>query len=311
MNYTLVEKICLALLYAIKKLRHYFEAYTIKLISRADPMKFVMTRSVLFGHLTRWSILFNQYEITYTPQKAVKGQELANFLADHPLPTEWELSDEFPDKDVLFIEEFPPWKMFFNGSARRNSTGAGVGLISLERQVLPLSFVLDETCSINAAEYQALIFCLEMAIEIKILQLEIYSDSKLIINQLLGSYEVKKEDLLPYHQYASSLLEKFDQVFLNHFPREENRKADALANLATTKALGENESTKIRDKEQTSNKEHHDSSSTRGLYFAALLKDYSCDVLTKNKPAKRWRKHILAHVEHTNLVPSSIFASRG
>nr|XP_016465496.1 PREDICTED: uncharacterized protein LOC107788332 [Nicotiana tabacum] len=83
-----------------------------------------------------------------------------------------------------------------------------------------------------------------MALEMKILQLEIYVDSKIIINQLLGSFEVKKEDLLPYHQYASGLLEKFDQVFLNHVSREENHKVDALANLATTMALGENESTK-------------------------------------------------------------------
>ena len=74
LNYTPVEKICLALLYAIKKLRHYFESYTIKLISRVDPVKFVITRHVLSGRLARWSILFNQYEITYTPQKAVKGQ---------------------------------------------------------------------------------------------------------------------------------------------------------------------------------------------------------------------------------------------
>ncbi|XP_019258730.1 PREDICTED: uncharacterized protein LOC109236944 [Nicotiana attenuata] len=245
MNYTPIEKICLALLYAIKKIRHYFEAYTIKLISRADLIKFVMTRPVLSERLTRWSILFNQYEITYTPQKAVKGHALDNFLADHPLPAEWELSNEFPDEDVLFIEEFPPWTMFFDGSAHCNSAGAGVALISPERQVLPFSFVLGETCSNNAAEYQALIVGLEIALEMKILQLEIYGDSKLIINQLLRSYEVKKEDLLTYHQYASGLLEKFDQVFLNHVPREKNRKADALVNLATTMALGENESTKV------------------------------------------------------------------
>ncbi|XP_009775468.2 uncharacterized protein [Nicotiana sylvestris] len=68
---------------------------------------------------------------------------------------------------------------------------------------------------------------------------------------------------------------------------------------------------KIRNKEQTSNEENHDSSSIRGHCFAALLKDYSCDVLTKKKPTKRWRKHILAHVEQTNLVPRSIFASGG
>ncbi|XP_070019538.1 uncharacterized protein LOC142180723 [Nicotiana tabacum] len=135
--------------------------------------------------------------------------------------------------------------MFFDVSARRYSAGAGVVLISPERQVLSFSFVLGETCSNNAAEYQVLIVDLEMALDMKILQLEIYGDSKLIINQLLGSYKVKKEYLLPYHQYPSCLLERYDQVFLNHVPREENRKADALANLATTMALGENESTKV------------------------------------------------------------------
>nr|XP_016505037.1 PREDICTED: uncharacterized protein LOC107822967 [Nicotiana tabacum] len=283
LNYTRVEKICLALLYAIKKLRHYFEAYTIKLISREDPVKFVMTRPVLYGRLARWSILFNQYEITYTPQKVVKGQALADFLVDHHLPTEWEISDELPDEDVLFVEEFPPWTMFFDGSSCRDGAGVGAVLVSPDRQILPFFFVLGETCSNNATEYQALFIDLEMALDMKILQLEIYDDSKLIINQLLGIYDVKKEDLLPYHQYAYCLLERFGQVFLNHVPREEKRMADALANLATTMALGENESTKV----------------------------YSCDVWTKKKPTKRWKKHIMAHMEHTNLVLSSIFASRG
>ncbi|XP_015078299.1 uncharacterized protein LOC107022106 [Solanum pennellii] len=242
LNYTPIEKMCLALLYVIKKLRHYFEAYTVKLISRADPVKFVMTRPVLSGRLARWSILFNQYEIIYTPQKVVKGQALANFLANHPLPGKWETSDEFLDEDAFFTEELPSWTMFFDGSARRE----GVVLISPKQLILPFSFVLDEACSNNVAEYEALIVGLVMESDMKIPQLDVYVDSQLIIIQLSRSYEVKKEDLLSYHQYASFLLERFDRVFLNHVPREENRMADALANLATTMALGENETTKVR-----------------------------------------------------------------
>ncbi|KAL0282061.1 UNVERIFIED_CONTAM: hypothetical protein Sangu_2973600 [Sesamum angustifolium] len=49
-----------------------------------------------------------QFEITYVPQKVVKGQVLADFLADHPMPAEWELSDDLPDEDVLMIEVTPP-----------------------------------------------------------------------------------------------------------------------------------------------------------------------------------------------------------
>ncbi|KAK4411915.1 hypothetical protein Sango_0264500 [Sesamum angolense] len=102
LKYSLVEKVCLALSYAIKKLKYYFEAYSIRLISRADPVKFVMSKLVLSGRLAKWSILFNQYEIEYVPQKAVKGQALANFLADHPMLAEWEISNDFPDEDVFF-----------------------------------------------------------------------------------------------------------------------------------------------------------------------------------------------------------------
>ncbi|GAA0153193.1 hypothetical protein LIER_11494 [Lithospermum erythrorhizon] len=48
------------------------------------------------------------FEIIYVPQKAVKGQILADFLADHPLPVEWKLCDDFPDEDDMNIEIRPP-----------------------------------------------------------------------------------------------------------------------------------------------------------------------------------------------------------
>ncbi|KAL0352250.1 UNVERIFIED_CONTAM: hypothetical protein Scaly_1613700 [Sesamum calycinum] len=116
MKYSPVEKVCLALFYAIKKLTHYFEAYSIKLISLADPVKFVMSRHVLSERFAKWSIVFNQYEIDYVFQKVVKGQALANFLADHPMPTEWEMSDDFPDDDIFSIEILLAWTMFFDGA---------------------------------------------------------------------------------------------------------------------------------------------------------------------------------------------------
>ncbi|XP_047261589.1 uncharacterized protein LOC124895193 [Capsicum annuum] len=180
------------------------------------------------------------------PQKAVKGKALANFLVDHPLPAEWEISEEFPDEDALFTKEMLTWTMLFDGLARQDGAGAGIVLISPERLILIFSFVLGETCSYNTVEYQALIIGLEMASNMKIPQLDIYGDSKLTINQLLGSYEVKKEYLILYHRYTTCFLERFDQVFLNHFPREENHMVDALTNLVTMMALKENESTKVQ-----------------------------------------------------------------
>ena len=64
------------------------------------------------------------------PQKAIKGQALANFLTDHPIPADWELSDDSPNEDVLYTEVFPPWMTFFVGAARQEESSAGVIFVS-------------------------------------------------------------------------------------------------------------------------------------------------------------------------------------
>ncbi|MGK3945933.1 reverse transcriptase-like protein, partial [Streptomyces caeruleatus] len=61
----------------------------------------------------------------------------------------------------------------------------------------PYSFMLGTMCTNNEAEYRALIIGMEMAQEIKIKMLHIFSDSKLIINQLTTEFEIRKQELLP------------------------------------------------------------------------------------------------------------------
>ncbi|XP_057775222.1 uncharacterized protein LOC130994205 [Salvia miltiorrhiza] len=192
LKYTPIEKLCLALIFSIQKLKHYFQAHTVRLVSKANPLKFVMSRPVLSDRLARWYLQLQQFEIMYVPQKAVKGQVLAYFLADHPIPAEWELSDDLLDEDALAIDIAQPWWMFFDGAFHRE--GAGAGII-------------------------------------------VYGDSKLVVNQILGLYEVKKPELLPYVKYARKIIGWLGDVELEHIPRNENKQADALAKLASTIAM--------------------------------------------------------------------------
>ncbi|XP_070042515.1 uncharacterized protein [Nicotiana tomentosiformis] len=112
--------------------------------------------------------------------------------------------------------------MYFDGTAHRGGAGAGVVFFTSQGEVLPYSFTLTQLCSTNVAEYQALILGLEMAIEMKQLQLQVFGDSQLVSNQLLGSYKVKKPELRPYHDYAK---------------RKENKKGDTLASLDSSLTL--------------------------------------------------------------------------
>ncbi|TYK05704.1 uncharacterized protein E5676_scaffold98G001850 [Cucumis melo var. makuwa] len=239
LNYSLIEKMCLALFFAIDKLRHYMQAFTIHLVEKADPVKYILSRPVISRHLAKLAIILQQYDIIYIPQKAVKGQALADFLADHPVPSNWKLCDDLPDEEVLFVESMEPWFMFFDGATRRSGAGVGIVFISPKKHMLPYSFTLDELCSNNVVEYQDLIIGLQMASEFGIKYIEIFGDSKLIINQLSYQYEVKHQDLKPYFSYAKRLMDRFDSVILEHIPRSENKKADALANLTTALTVSE------------------------------------------------------------------------
>ncbi|XP_004234768.2 uncharacterized protein [Solanum lycopersicum] len=162
----------------------------------------------------RLYVQFQQFEIVYIPQKSVKGQALADFLVDHPIPNDWELTDEFLDEDAMLIEVQPPSKMYFDRAVHHDRAGAGVVFITSQEEILPFSFTLKQCCSNNVAEYQALILGHKMVVDVKQLHLQVFGDSQLMINQLLGSYEVKKPESLLYHDYSQKLIRWLGDVTL-------------------------------------------------------------------------------------------------
>ncbi|KAM0966918.1 hypothetical protein ACFX2C_022615 [Malus domestica] len=97
-------------------------AYTIYLVAKADLVKYVMSKPGLTRRLAKWALLLNQYEIIHVPAKAIKGQALVDFLADHPIPADWKISDDLPDYEVFYVNIFMTWTMFFDGSIRADGT---------------------------------------------------------------------------------------------------------------------------------------------------------------------------------------------
>ena len=97
-----------------------------------------------------------------------------DFLANHPIPDNWELSEELSNEGVFVIDAISSWKMFFDGVANQQGAGASVIFITPKGDVILYSFMLIEKCSNNVAEYQALILGLEMAIEMKFVELKVF-----------------------------------------------------------------------------------------------------------------------------------------
>ena len=69
LKYSPIEKMCLSLIFSIQKLKHYMQAYTIQVIFKADPIKYILSRPILNGRLAKWAIILKQYDLVYVPQK--------------------------------------------------------------------------------------------------------------------------------------------------------------------------------------------------------------------------------------------------
>ena len=84
----------------------------------------------------------------------------------------------------------------------------------------------------NVAEYQALILALEKALELGARSITVSLDSELVVRQIRGEYRVREPHLKTLHQKAQEILNQFSQYSILYIPREENRRADQLANEA-------------------------------------------------------------------------------
>lgn len=121
-----------------------------------------------------------------------------------------------------------------DGASRGNPGLAAIGVVIEDDQGTRLRTFhrFIGTATNNEAEYQALIDGLKAVLEWKPDRLEIYLDSKLVVEQIKGTYRVKKAELQPLYKQATQLLGAFGEVEIKHVERESNRGADKLANLA-------------------------------------------------------------------------------
>jgi len=78
---------------------------------------------------------------------------------------------------------------------------------------------------------------MRIADEISVKNLKAYSDSKLIVSQVRGEYEVRHEDLVPYHNVTIYMEERFRNFYIDHVSRQQNAHADALASLSASLVL--------------------------------------------------------------------------
>ncbi|KAM1607584.1 hypothetical protein ACFX1Z_028150 [Malus domestica] len=72
-NYSVVEKLCLAVFFAASKLRHYMLPSVTQVITQTDVIRYMLTRPIVKGQIGKWTMALSEFSLQYVPQKAVKG----------------------------------------------------------------------------------------------------------------------------------------------------------------------------------------------------------------------------------------------
>jgi ribonuclease HI len=126
------------------------------------------------------------------------------------------------------------WLVYSDGASRGNPGPASFGAVIIDPEGKVRHEVSERlgVATNNVAEYRGLIAGLEAALALGARRVEVRMDSELLVRQAIGRYRVKNPGLVPLHNRVLGLRAQFDEVIFRHVPRQLNKRADALANLA-------------------------------------------------------------------------------
>ena len=179
MRYLPLEKLVLALVHATRKLPHYFQAHIVYVLTEY-PLQSLLKRSDFTGRIAKWGTRLGSFDIRYRPRSSVKGQVLADFVA--------EFSPKNKGEMVCHVG-CRPWKVFVDGALSAMGAGVGIVIVTPDEIRLEHSFRLGFKAFNNEAEYEALLTGSRTVLDIGARDVEIYLDSRLVVNQVQGSFK--------------------------------------------------------------------------------------------------------------------------
>ena len=167
-RYSRLEKFAYAVVLSARRLRPYFEAHPIIVLTDM-PLRSTLQKPDASGRIMKYAIELSAIGVQFQPRYATKAQFLADFLNEYTGQ---------PDKDDL---EKPVWILHVDGSATKGGSGAGLVLTGPHGVKILYALKFGFKASNNEGEYEALIAGIRLAKDIGAEKLEVFSDSMLVV----------------------------------------------------------------------------------------------------------------------------------
>ncbi|XP_071688186.1 uncharacterized protein [Rutidosis leptorrhynchoides] len=213
LNYLPIEKLVYALVVTSRRLRRYFQAHQIMVLTD-QPIRQLLYKPEISGRLTKWAIELGKHEIAYCARSAIKGQVMADYLA--------ETAADMPvifDPEQLLAPSPEIWELYTDGAASFESTGAGLILTCPHREVHTYALRFNFKVTNNEAKYEALLVGMRIARELGVRKLQAYVDSQLVPNLINGKFDANDKSMQSYLALIHSLADTFIDFRISQIPR--------------------------------------------------------------------------------------------
>src|SRR3954466_4466197 len=155
-----------------------------------DVIEYMLHRPIRSCRIGWWAYILFGYDLAYASLRSIRGQIIVDFSVEHRI-------DDKHDIDINLVS-LVPWRLYFDGSVCSNGQGVGIFYISPHGALFEASCLLEYFCTNNQAEYEALLFGLEMLLATGVTHIEAYGDSLLVVQQISKVFQCLDESLNLY-----------------------------------------------------------------------------------------------------------------
>lgn len=162
----------ICLYFSCMKLKHYIKPIDVYISSHFDVIKHMISKPFLHNRIGKWALALTEYSLTYVHLEAMNGQMASDFFVDHAIV-------EAPQNYL----EPERWKLYFDGSSNKNENDIRILIISPNKIPTKFKYRIDGSCLNNEVEYEALIACLEILLDLGKKRVEVREDSELVVKK--------------------------------------------------------------------------------------------------------------------------------